>query len=486
MIKNKKRYYPITTVLTILVLMVSSCQNTARKEKTVVGQATEEKHDDLSEILSKNKLTILAENSASSYFIYRGQKMGLEYEILKEYARSIGVNLEVKIVKDLDDITHMLNTGEGDLIACNYTVTKERQRKIDFSKTFMRTSQVLIQRKPQDWRNMRKKEWRSKLINDPVDLAQKTIHVWKNSSYFERLINLQNELGDTIFLEPLDGNIIPEDVIDMVDKGFIDYTVTDKNVALINQRFYPNIDASLELSVKQKIAFGLRKNSPLLRNNLNNWLEDFMKTATYKYIKHKYLNMSRFSSKSKGNYSSLNGNTISPYDDIIKKYASKTDWDWRLLSALIFQESKFRLQQESWAGAYGLMQFMPSVGPSYGVYPDSPPEIQIKGGIKKLQDDIRGWKNIPDSIQRIKFTIATYNAGLGHVLDAQRLAKKNGKDPLVWDDNVEVFIKRLSQPKYYHDPVCYYGYLRGSETYNYVREIFIRYSEYKTAFDLES
>tara|TARA_B100000508_G_scaffold141091_1_gene146318 strand:+ start:47861 stop:49321 length:1461 start_codon:yes stop_codon:yes gene_type:complete len=474
------------SAILIAVVVFSACQNTSRKEKTVVGQATEEKHDDLKEILAQNKLTVLAENSANSYFIYRGQKMGLEYEILKEFARSLGVKLEVKIVKNLDNIINELNDGKGDIIACNFTVTKERRKQIDFSKTFMRTSQVLIQRKPEEWRKMRRKEWKSELITDPVQLAQKTVHVWKNSSYYERLTNLQNELGDTIFLEPLDGDIIPEDVIEMVDKGFIDYTVTDKNVALINQRFYPNIDASLELSVKQKIAFGLRKGSPLLRKKLDNWLDKFLKTATYKYIKHKYLNMSRFSGKSKGNYSSINGNDISQYDDLIKKYANQAGWDWRLLASLIYQESKFRLHQESWAGAYGLMQFMPSVGPSYGVYPDSPPEIQIKGGVKKLRDDIKAWKSIPDSIQCIKFTLATYNAGLGHVLDAQRLAKKNGKDPLVWDDNVETYIKLLSQPKYYHDPVCYYGYLRGSETYNYVREIFIRYNEYKTAFELES
>lgn len=486
LILQRSTYRILFVLLLALPVLLSGCQNTARQDKTVVGQAIEEKQDDLKEIMEQNKLVVLTENSANSYFIYRGQKMGLEYEILKEFARSIGVKLEVKIVKNLDHIIDKLNQGEGDLIACNYTITKERRKQIDFSTAFMRTSQVLIQRKPQGWRKMRVKEWKSELINDPAKLAQKTIHVWKNSSYYERLINLQNELGDTIFLEPLDGDIIPEDVIEMVDKGFIDYTVTDKNVALINQRFYPDIDASLELSVKQKIAFGVRKKSPLLRKKLNDWLEDFMKTATYKYIKHKYLNMSHYSGKSKRTYSSINGNTISPYDDLIKKYANEANWDWRLLAALIFQESKFRLDQQSWAGAYGLMQFMPTVGPSYGVYPDSPPSVQIRGGMKKLRDDLKAWKSIPDSIQRIKFTLGTYNAGLGHILDAQRLAKKNGKDPLVWDDNVEVFVKRLSQPKYYHDPVCYYGYLRGAETYNYVREIFIRYSEYKTAFELES
>jgi membrane-bound lytic murein transglycosylase F len=467
--------------LTLLSLLLS-CQDRTPKENVVVGTAEREKHGDLKEILAKNKLIVLAENSATSYFIYRGQKMGLEYEILKEFAKDIGVKLEIQVVKDLDEIIEKLNNGEGDLISCNYTVTKDRRRLIDFSTPFMRTSQVLIQRKPEDWRSRRKRDWNKELITEPDQLSRKKVHVWKNSSYYERLLNLQDELGDTIYLEGLDGNVIPEDVIEMVSKGFIDYTVTDKNVALINQRFYPNIDASLELSVKQKIAFGVRKTSPLLRKRLNAWLEDFMKTSTYNYIKHKYLNMSSYSNKAKQEYSSISGGKISRFDDIIKKVSEKYGWDWRLLAALIYQESRFKTSSESWAGAYGLMQFMPGTGPSYGVYPSSTPEVQIEGGLRKITKDYKQWESIPDSIQRVKFALGTYNAGIGHILDAQRLAVKYGKDPLIWDDNVEVMIKNLSSPKYYHDEVCYYGYLRGSETYNYVRSIFIRFDEYKSAF----
>ena len=470
----------------MLLLVSLGCQNTQEKDKTVIGRAIAKKQKDLGEILKENKLTILAENSATSYFIYRGHKMGLEYEILNEFAKEIGVKLEIKVVKDLDNIIDRLNNGDGDIIACNYTVTKERKNKIDFSKPIMRTSQVLVQRKPEGWEKTRKSVWEKEIIRDPAQLSRKTIHVWRNSSYYDRLVNLQNELGDTIILKPLDGNIIPEDVIEMVSKGFIDYTVVDENVATINRRYYPNIDAELELSVKQRIAFGVRKQSPLLRKRLDAWLDDFMKTSTFNYIKYKYLNNSTYASRSKSEYSSIKGSKISPFDKTIKEVSNRYGWDYRLIAALIYQESKFQLSQESWAGAYGLMQFMPTVGPTFGVYPDSPPAVQIDGGIRKIIKNYREWESIPDTLQRVKFAFGTYNAGIGHVLDAQRLAKKYGKDPLVWDGNVEVYIKNLSNPKYYHDPVCYYGYMRGSETFNYVRSIFIRYTEYKTAFPIES
>lgn len=483
---NLKHYKHLILLFTFLTLVLFACQNSVEKGNEMVGKVQAENKKDLKEILKENKLTVLAENSAGSYFIYRGHKMGLEYEILNAFAKEIGVKIEVKVINNLDDMIPMLKEEKGDIIACNYTVTKERRKKIDFSIPIMTTSQVLVQRKPKDWQTTRKSVWEKELIREPGQLSRKTVHVWTNSSYYERLINLQNELGDTIIIKPLGGNVSPEKAMELVSKGFIDYTVLDKNATQLNKRYYPDLDTRLEISVKQRIAFGLRKKSPLLRKRLDAWLKKFKKTSKYKYIIHKYLYSPSYSNRSNSYYSSVTGNAISPYDPIIKKAAKRYGWDWRLIASLIYQESKFQTNVQSWAGAYGLMQFMPTVGPSFNVFPDSPPAIQINGGVKKITVDYRQWKSIPDSIQRVKFTLATYNAGIGHVLDAQRLAKKYGKDPLVWDDNVEIFIKNLSDPKYYQDPVCYYGYMRGSETYNYVREIFIRYPEYKTAFPEEN
>ena len=216
---------------------------------------------DLPEILKKGKLTVLAENSSTSYFIYRGKKMGFEYEMLKQFAENIGVKLEVKIVKNLDSLTAMLNRGEGDIIACNYTVTNERSKKISFSTPFVQTQQVLIQRKPEGWKNMKEKEWKSKMINDPSQLARKEIHVWQGSSYYQRLVHLQEEIGDTILLEGVSGAIGGEELIEMVSTGLIDYTIAEDNVAKGNGRFFDNLYTGLDLSAKQKIAFGLRKSS---------------------------------------------------------------------------------------------------------------------------------------------------------------------------------------------------------------------------------
>ena len=469
------------TLLLGLCFVFFHCAEKPKKNQ-LVGKVVPEKKADLKEILESGKLTVLAENSANSYFIYRGAKMGVEYEILKYFAKDLGVDLEVIVVQNLDEINDLLNDGLGDIIACNYTITKDRLREIEFSIPIMRTPQVLIQRKPDDYKERKKKDWRKELINDPEELIGKKVHVWKNSSYYDRMKNLQQELGDTIYIKTVSGDVIPEELIRLVAEEFIDYTVTDQNVAWIHQRYYDNIDASFELSVRQRIAFGLRKTSPILKEKLDNWLEEFMKTTTFRYIKHKYFKLSIHSSKVVDDYSSLKGGRLSPYDDVIQKVAAEYNWDWRFLSALIYQESKFKRNQESFAGAYGLMQFMPGTGPAYGVFPDSSPEVQIKGGMKKLMKNYQDWEDISDSIQRLKFTIASYNAGLGHVLDAQRLAVKYDLNPFVWDDHVEKMILNLSNPTYYQDPLSRHGYLRGTETYNYVRQIFSRYNEYKTVF----
>lgn len=465
--------------------LLASCKGKSISTLPITGNASLSSETDLPNILKKGKLTVLAENSTATYFIYRGKKMGLEYELLKEYAEHLGVQLEIKMVDNIDELSALLNNGKGDLIACNLTITKERAKTFAFSKPYLRASQVLVQRKPKDWRSMKASEWKRQLISDPLELIHKTIHVWKNSSYYDRLTHLQEELGDTIYIEGVSGDVIPEELIEQVAEGVIDYTVTDENVAKINSRFYNNIDISLALSVKQQIAFAMRKENPMLLEHFNNWLVEFMKTTTFRYIKHKYLNISQFSSKSKDEFSTLGGKRISRFDQAIQKVAGEYNWDWRLLAALVYQESKFKTGEISWAGAYGLMQFMPGTGPSYGVYPDSPPDVQIRGGMKKLNKNYGDWHMISDSIQRIKFTLATYNAGLGHIKDAQFLAEKYGDDPNLWDNHVEKYVLRLSKPKYYRERGVRNGYLRGNETYNYVREIFSRFAEYSSAFQID-
>lgn len=474
-----------TFFLILLVLFSTTLtQCVMEKEKDVIKRFEKtEVHIDLPQILKEGTLTILVENSTTSYFDYRGKEMGFEYELLKLFADEIGVDLEVVVLSNLDNLDSLIKNGVGDLIACNYTITRERSKKILFSEPFLQTHQVLVQRKPEGWKEMKKEEWLAEMIHDPSELAQKEISVWKNSSYYQRLIHLQEEIGDTILIDGVAGNIGGEELIEMVAEGIIDYTVTEDIVAKVNQQFYDNIYTDLTLSVQQKIAFGMRKSSPLLKVKLDEWLTNFMKKSTFRYISKKYFQMKHITNRPGTHYAVLNDKHISKFDQYFKNASEVYGWDWRLLSSLCYQESKFNPDALSFGGAYGMMQFMPNTGPTYGVFPDSPPDVQIMGGAKKLAADYKFWMKIPDDFQRKKFSMASYNAGKGHILDAQRLAEKYGKNPLMWDDNVEVMLLNLSKKEYYQDEVVRHGMMKTKITYNYVRNVTERYLEWVSKYE---
>lgn len=171
---------------------------------------------------------------------------------------------------------------------------------------------------------------------------------------------------------------------------------------------------------------------------------------------------------------------FSPWDNIIKSTSDSLKWDWRLLASLIYQESRFDPNVISWAGAVGLMQIMPETGRNFGVDISASPENNLKAGmlyIHYLQNFFS--ERITDSTERVKFVLGAYNAGAGNIVDAMKLAEKNGKNPLLWDDNVAVFLKKKSEPQYYNDPVVENGYCRGDESVNFVSQVLSRYTEYK-------
>jgi membrane-bound lytic murein transglycosylase F len=177
---------------------------------------------------------------------------------------------------------------------------------------------------------------------------------------------------------------------------------------------------------------------------------------------------------------SLNTGRVSKYDDLIREFSTNINWDWRLLASLICQESEFKPDVVSLRGAYGLMQIMPVTGRSFGIDITASPKNNIKAGIQYIN-----WlysifdSKITDKEERLLFVLAAYNAGPGHVLDAMRLAEKNGMDPQKWNGNVAVWLLKKAEPQYYRDSVVKNGYFRGKESVKFVSEVLDRYEHYK-------
>lgn len=170
---------------------------------------------------------------------------------------------------------------------------------------------------------------------------------------------------------------------------------------------------------------------------------------------------------------------ISRYDHYFQRYAPIARWDWRLMAAQCYQESTFDPMAQSWAGARGLMQIMPATATHLGLPLGSihNPEDNIAAAAKYIKELNARFADVPAS-ERVSYVLASYNGGHYHIRDAMALARKNGKDPNRWE-NVKEFVLKLSSPAYYRDKVVKYGYMRGSETVDYVEKINSRWAQYR-------
>ena len=472
-----------------MLLLLTSCGNNDTKtnniklDKDSITINDEDKqiiNFDLDDIIKRDTLKAITVYSPTSYFIYKGTPMGFEYDLLNKLTKKVGIELEIVVAHNIDEMFELLNSGKGDIIAYGMTITEKRKKQVSFTKPYMNIHQVLVQKKPDNWRKLTKEQIQKQLITDVTKLANKKISVRKNSSYFERLVHLSDEIGSEIIIDTVSGELSTDDLINLVSQGKIKYTISDDNIAKVSSLYYPNIDINTDVSLSQNLAWVVRKSSTKLLSRLNNEIENVVGTKNYNITYNKYFKNERQYAKRVGNeFFSKETGKISQYDDLIKKYAKKIDWDWLLLSSQVYQESRFKNNGKSWAGAGGLMQIMPRTAKELGVGNVHNPEHNLRAGTKYLKNIWKRWEDIPDSLQRIKFTLASYNCGYYHVRDAQFLAKKYSKDNLKWDKAVDEFILKLSKQKYYNQKGVKYGYVRGREPYNYVKDIFVRYKIYK-------
>jgi membrane-bound lytic murein transglycosylase F len=292
--------------------------------------------------------------------------------------------------------------------------------------------------------------------------------------------NLSEEIGGDILIKEDSADAMSESLIKQVATGQIDYSVADHPIAMVNAAYYPNLDVGTILSLPQQIAWATRKDSPQLLNAMNAWLKKVKREPTFMVIYNRYFKNPRTSLlRLTSDYSSLAGNKISPYDEYIKLGAKKLGWDWRLLAAVIYEESRFKVNNESWAGARGLMQLMPETAEQFGATNPNDPRQSIRAGSSFLKYLDKYWaKSVADEHERLKFVLASYNAGLSHIIDARELTKKYRKNSTMWDE-VEQFLIQKSDPKFYRDPVVVAGYCKCEEPVNYVKNVLARYEEYR-------
>ena len=477
--KMKIKLLSILGLLT-LGLALFSCQE---DPKTINPTETESQPRDtltvMQHILERGKLVAVTNCEIINYNTENATPSGFEYELLSDFCKDYDIELEMMVNENLDSCFMLLDSAKVDIVAVGIGANKDMKRRYLISNPILKQRSVLVQRLPKDWSLMSTaNEVENQLLRSPVDLAGKTIHLPQGSHEVKLLQHLSDQIGDTIYIVECD-SLNSVDLVKAVASGYIDYTVVEEYVARMASIGLRSLDTKLFVSVEQPLGWAIANhdNDSSLLVELNSWIDGFEQRNLSRILA-KYINQANvFSTKR------LSGDHISFFDDIIKKTANEIGWDWRLLASLIYQESHFKLDLESESGAFGLMQLMPVVMEKYGIDYDATPEEQLHAGgqlITHLNQSLED--RVTDSVERVKFVLAAYNAGLGNIYDAQRLAEKYGKYPDIWDDNVDYFILNKSKPQYYNDTCCKAGRLRGIETYRFVQEVLDRYYEYQATY----
>lgn len=411
----------------------------------------------ISGVANPQVLRILTANNAHCYYIYRDEARGFEHDLVLALAESLGLEAEF-FTPPWTQLLDKLEHGEGDMIAASMTATPMRERDVAFSVPYMKVRQHVVVRKE------------SLRIQDVQDLKGREIHVRAGTSYHQRLLKLKRRGIELEIVTHHD--VSTEELLRRVSEGEIDITVADTNIARLGRRYYPNLVLSLEIGPPEEIAWAVAKGKPQLLARINTFLLTAFKDGTFDRIYNDYyasvetfdaLDLTRFQERVRSR--------LPAFLDTLKEEAHSHDFDWRLIAAMMYQESRYDAAARSHTGVRGLMQLTLATAGEMGVTDRLDPVQSIRGGTKYLGHIYSRFDDLDDR-NRILFALASYNVGRGHVLDAQQLARELGKDPDQWESMIEV-LPMLTDEKYYSR--ARYGYCRGAEPVRYVARVLTYY-----------
>lgn len=453
---------------------------------------------DLAAIQQRDTLVVIAPYNSTTYFLYRAEPMGYEYELLKKFAEEMDVKLRMLVVADRDSMFKLLRAGQGDVVAARLVPAQEDSGIVRFTRPLYTTEPVLVQRSTappavvvtdtaptlggtaEPATPPPAVPARVRQIQRPSQLQGQRVDVPEQSPYSRTLIELADTLSGDIHVVEVDAS--SESLIRAVSEGTIRYTVAQGNLADISSDHYTNLSVRPVLGEATPIAWAVRPNAPQLLARLDQWIADAKNAPMLKTLYTKYfVNSAAYNQRMDSPFLTSETGQLSEYDSLFKEGAKKIGWDWRLLASQAYQESKFQPRARSWAGATGLLQLMPRTAAEFKVRNSNNPQENVAGAVRFLDWLTNYWtKRIDDPDERLKFILASYNTGSGHVEDAQRLARQAGDDPTKWAD-VSYWLLQKSKREVYTNPVVKYGYSRGIEPVNYVSIILERFQHYRQA-----
>jgi len=407
------------------------------------------------EKIHKNgKLRLITNKAINTYYLYNNKPAGFEYDLALEFAKFMNVELDV-ITPGWNNMFTYLKQGKGDFIAAGLPITAPRLEYVDFSIPYMTIQERIIHHNlifgPKDIKNM----------------ESKIFHVRRGTSYHDRLAGIKASGVNLEYV--LHNNIPTEELIGMVHDREIKFTIADSNIALLCRRFFPDIHIGIPIQERESLAWAVRKNDSGMLKQINKFFLYANNTGILKRITTKYYgNIDDFDAYELKKFHDRLKSRLPEYKDVIKEESAKHGFDWRLIAAIVYQESHFDPDAKSFTNVRGLMQVTEETAKEMGIQNRHDPQQSIRAGIKYLALLYKRFNYIKDESQRLLFALASYNIGYGHVKDAMGLAKRKGDNPNTWKA-LKAALPLLSKAKYYNQTK--HGYARGWEPVRYVERI---------------
>jgi membrane-bound lytic murein transglycosylase MltF len=425
---------------------------------------------DLDGMIKRRMIRALVVYSKTFYFVDKGTQRGVSYDMLRAFEHDLNKKLKTRhlvvhvvfVPVRRDQLLPALRDGRGDIAVSSLTITPERQKLVDFSVPEESDVSELVITGPG-----------APEIHSTDDLAGKEVFVRKSSSYYESLTRLNQKLRNSgkpyVMIRLAPEQLEDEDLLEMVNAGIVPIIVVDSYEAKFWAQIFKNINVHEDIAVNsgRDIAWAFRKDSPKLKGTV----DDFVKrhrlgTQFGNMTFQKYLNNTKWVTNA------TSADEIAKFQrmvELFKKYAAQYGFDWLMLEAQGYQESRLDQNVRSPAGAIGVMQVMPATGAALKVGDIRQVDANIHAGTKYMRKMLDTYFSDAklDHFNRHLFAFAAYNAGPTRIVELRKEAAKRGLDPNVWFNNVE----QIAAEKI------------GRETVTYVRNIYKYYIAYTLALE---
>ena len=419
-------------------------------------------HEDLPELQRRKVLRLVTYKGPVNYYLKGGKLKGFEHDLLKRFAESRQMRLDVVVADSHEEMQNLLLEGKADVIAASVPQDAWLGEKgLGLSDSYSHSAPVVIGRS------------KDTPLLDTRALSGRRIVLAASSPYRKLVEKIRQQGVDLeLTIAPLEQGL--EQVLYHVAKGSYDLTLIGGHE--IKSRFAQqvNIRAHFPLTEPLPQVWAVRQDNRLLLGALNEFIEREYRKGFYNVLYSKYIESPR---AVMGDTQLLaSSEMLSPYDEIVHKYAEHYGFDWRLIVAQMYQESQFNPRAVSYSGAQGLMQLIPETADQLGIDDTYDPDSSIRAGVEYM-DYLRNKFTGSELLEeRIWFSLAAYNAGYNRVQRARQLAERMNLDKNKWFDNVEKAMLAMSQPFWKDGEVA--RQCRCGQAVVYVREIRTLYNNY--------